>query len=243
MLASDRLLALAALVGIAGLAWGVMAWMAVDMGLEDAGAPVAAWTGGYFAAMFVMWAIMMAGMMIPSAAPAILLFGALRRHCGSSGPGPTLLFAAGYLIAWTAFSLLATLAQWRLSEASLLSPGMTSENARLAAALFLVAGVYQFTGLKSACLSHCRSPAQFLARHLRAGSLGPVVTGMHHGAYCVGCCWAVMGLLFAFGVMNLLWVAAIAAFVLAEKVFPAGRRIASLGGVAMVALGVVLFNA
>jgi predicted metal-binding membrane protein len=238
VLKRDRAIVLAALVLVAALAWADLAAMAADMG--DGDAP-ARWSAGYFTATMAMWAIMMAGMMIPSAAPAILLFAALRRHAKASSAAPALLFACGYLVAWTAFSLFATVAQWRLSEAAMLSSAMRSESAAFAGALFVAAGLFQFSGLKAACLAKCRSPAQFLVERGRDGALGALVMGMEHGTYCVGCCWALMALLFAFGVMNLLWVAALAAWVLAEKLLPAGPAVARAGGAAMMGLGVVLF--
>lgn len=240
LLKRDRTLIVAAIGMIVALAWADLAWMAVDVDPPDAPMPV--WTPGYFTAMFVMWAVMMAGMMMPSASPAILLFARLRRHAGHDSVAPSLAFAAGYLATWSLFSLVATAAQWALSEASILSAAMSSRRAAFTGALFVAAGLYQFTALKAACLSKCRSPVEFLVQRRREGRLGPFVMGMDHGLYCVGCCWALMALLFAFGVMNLLWVAALAAFVLAEKLFPAGARIAIASGIAMLALGLVLFN-
>ena len=240
LLKRDRMLVVAAIGAIVVLAWADLAWMAVDMDPPDAPMPV--WTSGYFAAMFLMWAVMMAGMMMPSASPAILLFARLRRHAGHDSVAPSLVFAAGYLVTWSVFSLAATAAQWALSEASILSAAMSSRRSEFTGLLFIAAGLYQFTALKAACLSKCRSPMAFLVERRREGRFGPFVMGMDHGLYCVGCCWALMALLFAFGVMNLLWVAALAAFVLAEKVFPPGARIAAVSGVAMVALGLVLFN-
>ena len=236
----DRNLVGAALCAVTAIAWIDLAYMARGMGVESM--PIH-WSAGYFAAMFAMWVVMMVGMMIPSAAPAILLFSALRRHSRTSGLGATSLFAVGYLIAWTGFSLLATTAQWALSQASLLSPFMASEGPELGAFLFIAAGLYQLSPLKHACLSKCRSPAQFLVEHWRDGSLGSLVVGMEHGIYCVGCCWAVMALLFVFGVMNLMWVAVLAAFVLLEKLVPSGPRIAVWSGIAMLGMGLLLLNA
>ena len=240
LLRRDRTLIVAAIGVIVALAWADLAWMAVDMDPPDA--PMPLWTAGYFIAMFVMWAVMMAGMMMPSASPAILLFARLRRHAGHDSVAQSLAFAAGYLATWSLFSLIATAAQWALSDASILSAAMASRRAEFTGALFVAAGLYQFTALKAACLSRCRSPMAFLVERRRDGRFGPFLRGMDHGLYCVGCCWALMALLFAFGVMNLLWVACLAAFVLAEKLFPAGARIAAVSGVAMIALGLVLFN-
>src|ERR1700694_2348098 len=236
----DRKLFMAALCAVTAIAWIDLAYMARGMGVESM--PIH-WSAGYFAAMFAMWVVMMVGMMIPSAAPAILLFSALRGHSRTNGLGATTLFAMGYLIAWTAFSLAATAAQWALSEASLLSPLMASERSELGAFLFIAAGLYQLSPLKHACLSKCRSPAQFLVEHWRDGSLGPLVVGIDRGIYCVGCCWAVVALLFVFGVMNLLWLAVLAAFVLLEKLLPSGSRIAVWSGIAMLGMGLLLLNA
>lgn len=235
----DRTLVLAALCAVALLAWADLAWMAIDMGEAPATAGTA-WSAGYFAAMFAMWTVMMVAMMVPSAAPAILLFAALRSHTRSGTVAATLVFASGYLAAWTAFSLAATAAQWVLAGAALLTPEMESRTALMAALLFAAAGLYQFSPLKHACLAKCRSPAQFLVDRHRPGRWGAFRMGIEHGAYCIGCCWALMALLFAFGVMNLLWVAALAAYVLAEKVVPAGRRLAAVGGAGMLALGMLL---
>ena len=148
--------------------------------------------------------------------------------------------AAGYVLAWGAFSVLATAAQWALSAAMLLSAMMTSKSPVFAASLLVIAGVYQFTPLKIACLSQCRSPAEFLIRHRRPGPLGPLLMGLQHGYQCIACCWALMALLFAFGVMNLLWVAALAVFVFIEKLAPAGPLIGRVGGFLMICAGLVM---
>ena len=204
-------------------------------------APVA-WDATYFVLMFLMWAIMMVGMMVPSAAPMILLFAAIdrkRRPSRSPFPG-TAVFTLGYLLVWAAFSLVATALQWALSEAALLSPMMAGTSRALGAALFAAAGAYQVTPLKHACLHHCRSPIHFVVGHWRPGTAGALRMGVEHGAYCVGCCWFLMGLLFVGGVMNLLWVAVIAAFVLAEKVAPRGELVARASGALMLAFAAYL---
>jgi predicted metal-binding membrane protein len=173
--------------------------------------------------------------MLPSAAPAILLFTALRQQARYSGAA---LFTGGYLACWAAFSLVATSAQWLLARAELLaSPMMIQASSGLAASLFVVAGFYQLTPWKTACLARCRAPAEFFAAHWRPGKLAAFWLGARHGLYCIGCCWALMALLFAVGVMNLLWVAALAAFVFVEKLFPGGERIARLSAVALIGTG------
>ena len=231
---------LAALAILTAIAWADLAWMAAD---PASMASPGAWTWGYGLAMLAMWAVMMAAMMVPSAAPAILLFAALRRHAGRNSAGAVALFTLGYVLAWTAFSVLATLAQWALATNALLSEAMASEDARLAGALFVAAGVYQFSALKRACLGECRAPARFLVERRREGALGPVVMGIEHGARCIGCCGPLMALLFAFGVMNLAWVLALSAFVIVEKLLPAGRAFARAGGAAMIAIGVIFWLA
>jgi predicted metal-binding membrane protein len=192
--------------------------------------------------MLAMWVVMMAGMMLPSASPTIRLYQALQSGTAAEARRSVALFAFGYLFAWSLFSVAATALQWALSEGALLSPTMKSATPALSAAAFIAAGLYQFSAAKRACLAQCRSPAQFLVRHRREGLLGAFRVGARHGVYCIGCCWALMALLFVFGVMNLLWVAAIAALVLAEKVLPARARIPAWGGAAMVGVGILLLN-
>ena len=167
-----------------------------------------------FALTFAMWAVMMVGMMLPSATPMILTLSALRRRKAEAAARfpPAFLFAFGYLLTWSGFSLLATLLQWTLDQLAQLSPMLTTTNATLGGALFLLAGLYQLTPLKQACLRHCRSPFAFLFNRWRDGWSGALRMGLAHGAYCLGCCWLLMALLFVVGVMNLLWVAAIALF-------------------------------
>ncbi len=226
----DRAVVLAGLAGVTGLAWAYLFITAAEMGGPmDAGALAAAmqikpWTGLDFLLMFLMWAVMMVAMMLPSAAPMILLFAAVCRKQAAQGRtfAPVGVFVAGYLAVWSAFSLGATLLQWGLEQAALLSPMMVGTSPLLGGGLLVVAGLYQWSPLKQACLRHCRSPIHFIVHHRREGPGGAFVMGLEHGAFCVGCCWFLMGLLFVGGVMNLLWVAAIAAFVLIEKVLPFG---------------------
>ena len=247
VLKRDRAVVLASLGALTVLAWLYLIDMALAMPAKGLGesltgmAPVV-WDAGHFLAMFVMWAIMMLGMMLPSAAPMILLYALVARR-GRPEHAPYFsvgLFALGYLVVWTGFGLLATTAQWGLSAAALLSPAMVSTSPILGSLLFLTAGVYQLTPVKGACLRHCRSPISFLAHAHRPGRRGALVMGLHHGAYCVGCCWVLMALLFVLGVMNLLWVAAIAGLVLLEKVLPRGPAVARASAGAMVAAGALL---
>jgi predicted metal-binding membrane protein len=191
-----------------------------------------------------MWAVMMVAMMTPSAAPMILMFAGInRRRQNQQVPYvPTSVFLLGYLAVWAAFSVLAAAAQWGLQAVSMLSPMMVSTSPVLGGILLLVAGIYQWTPLKHACLSKCRSPVGFVLNEWREGRWGAFLMGLKHGSYCTGCCWAVMALLFVAGVMNLLWVAAIAGFILLEKVAPAGQRMGQAAGALLVAGGVVLLG-
>jgi predicted metal-binding membrane protein len=147
------------------------------------------------------------------------------------------VFGAGYLAVWTGFSAVAGLSQWLLHRAALLSPAMASATPRLGGGLLIAAGVYQWLPLKGACLMHCRSPLGFFSHAWREGAAGALLMGLRHGLYCVGCCWLLMALLFMAGVMNLLWVAAIAGFVLVEKVVPGGRLLGKVAGALLVAWG------
>jgi predicted metal-binding membrane protein len=197
----------------------------------------AAWTPRTFVLTFVMWWVMMIGMMIPSAVPMVLMFGAVqRRQLAEQSPALRVAaFTSGYLAVWGAFSVLAAGAQWTLADLAVLAPMQFTANRGLAALFLLLAGIYQLSPLKNVCLRRCRSPAEFLSTHWRQGTGGAFRIGAEHGAFCVGCCWLLMVLLFVGGVMNLLWVAAIAAFVLLEKVIPRGELLARASGVAMLA--------
>jgi predicted metal-binding membrane protein len=196
-------------------------------------------------AMLVMWWVMMAAMMLPSATQMILVFATVNRKRRARGAGHvgTAVFGAGYLIAWGGFSLLATVAQWGLEQMALLTPMMTTGSPVFGGLLLIAAGIYQFTPLKHACLHHCRSPFDFVINRWREGRGGAVSMGLEHGLFCLGCCWMTMALLFVFGVMNLLWIAALSVLVLVEKAVPGGVWFARAGGLAMVAAGLVLLVA
>jgi len=238
VLRRDRVVVAAGVAAIAALGWVYLVMMA---GMDDmAGPDLRPWTSGDFVMMFSMWAIMMVAMMLPSAAPLLLVYAGMARQQEERGHpiAPTGAFAAGYLLAWTVFSGAATLLQWALERAALLSPQMVASTPYLGALLLIAAGVYQLTPLKSACLTHCRSPIAFLLHRWRRGFAGALRMGTEHGLYCVGCCWFLMGLLFVGGVMNLLWIAAISIFVLLEKVAPRGELVARTAGVLLMAAGV-----
>jgi len=238
----DRLMVGGALVLIALLAWGYTAYLARTMGMAggDMALPqLQAWSAAMFAFMFVMWFVMMVAMMLPSAAPMILTFTAVQRRRQAQGGAfvPSGVFIAGYLLVWAAFSLLATGAQYGLERAALVSPMMGKAAPWLGAVLLIGAGLYQFAPLKDVCLDKCRTPLGFIMTEWRDGRRGALLMGLRHGAYCTGCCWALMALLFVGGVMNLLWVALLALFVLIEKVLPAGGRLGKAGGIALIGWG------
>lgn len=246
LLLRQRVAIVAALAGIVALAWLYLFLAAADMTEAMAGMDrtmVMPPKGAVdLLLLFAMWCVMMTGMMLPSVAPVILTFATVNRNrrARSEPYVPAALFTAGYLLAWVGFSLAATLAQWALERATLLSPmDMTIGSRLLGGLLFLAAGLYQFTPVKLACLSFCRSPLDFVVNHWRDGPGGALRMGVTHGLYCLGCCWILMLLLFVGGVMNLLWVAALAGVVLVEKV-TARPWIGRIGGVVLAAYGVWL---
>jgi predicted metal-binding membrane protein len=193
---------------------------------------------------FAMWTVMMVGMMLPSAAPAVLIFARVAR----SGPEPdrpvlrAYLFAAGYLVTWAAFSAVATALQSVLARAAWVTPMMETASPWLAAGILFVAGAYQWSAAKRNCLGRCRSPAAYITEHWRRGAWGALRLGAAHGAYCVGCCWALMGLLFAGGVMSLPWIAGLSLFVLFEKLGPASVWVDRVTGAALVLAGLALVS-
>jgi predicted metal-binding membrane protein len=255
VLRRDRYVVAAALVALTLLSWAYVLRLAADMdmtgtntGLVDmsammtlAGRP---WGPADFWFMLLMWIIMMIGMMLPSAAPVVLLYARVGRQAASSGRpfAATGWFAAGYLLAWAGYSVAATFAQWMLERLALLTPMMTATSGVFSGIVLIAIGAYQWTALKYACLSQCQAPLTFIQRHggFRPDALGSLRLGVRHGAYCVVCCWALMALLFVGGVMNVLWIAGIAVLVLLEKVIPAGHLIPRLAGVAFIIAGVWL---
>jgi predicted metal-binding membrane protein len=230
--ARDRIVILIGVVAVALAGWSYLLYDASRMAVMHAsgmGEPaVRGWQAADFAVVFIMWAAMMAAMMLPGAMPTLLLFAHAHRNRSSAAVLPGWYFAAGYVAAWALFSVAATLAQWGLHEAALLSPMMLLSDRRVAGALLFGVGVYQFTPFKATCLRHCQSPLGFLLSRWRNGLSGAFRMGFSHGSYCVGCCWALMGILFAVGVMNVAWVAGVAAFVAIEKLFPVLRYPAGL---------------
>jgi predicted metal-binding membrane protein len=251
LLRRDRLVVVGALAALTVAAWlylvhlaSAMSHMAMpDMpGMAMTMPAMHAWSWVELGALVVMWSVMMVAMMVPSAAPMILMFAAInRRRREQPGPlVPTAAFVAGYLLVWTGFSVLASLAQWGLHAAALLSPMMVSTSPWLGGVLLMAAGIFQWSPLKEACLSGCRSPMSFIMTRWRPGRGGALRMGLEHGAYCLGCCWLLMAMLFVAGVMNLLWIAAIAAFVLLEKVVPRGKLVGRVAGVVLAGAGGLL---
>ena len=241
---SDRAVVGACLAGITALAWIYLIREAEEMSRIDMGMAMpqmTTWDAGHLGFLFVMWSIMMVAMMVPSVTPMVMMFTMVnRRRRQDPDRGfllPTGIFVVGYLIAWSVFSAGVSVAQWGLHAAALLSPMMASTSAILGGSLLIAGGVYQWTPLKYACLVHCRTPMSFLLTSWRPGKGGALIMGLHHGLFCVGCCWVLMALLFVAGVMNVLWVGAIAAFVFVEKVAPRGELIGRVAGVLLVAAG------
>ena len=240
ILRRDRLIISASLVVLTLLAWLHLVWLADDMamgGMDMTGyrmipagqalmMPASSpWQPIEFAYVFVMWVVMMVGMMTPSVTPMILVYARVGRQAAECRPFASVAwFAGGYFLAWIAFSLVATSLQWALERAALLTPMMTGASHIVGGTLLILAGLYQWTPLKDVCLSQCQAPLGFILSHggFPGTATGSLALGFRHGLYCLGCCWALMVLLFALGVMNLIWIAALAILVLLEKVVPSG---------------------
>lgn len=247
VLRRDRMVVTAGLVVVAALGWAYLFYLAremsgMDMGGEMGMATMQTWGTVDLVLLFVMWDVMMVAMMVPSAAPLILTVAATNRKRRERQDPlvSTSLFLTGYLLVWTAFSVVAAIAQWGLHETALLSSGMVSASPVLGGFLLLTAGAFQFTSLKQSCLIECRSPLSFVMGHWREGSGGALRMGLEHGKYCLGCCWLLMGLLFVAGVMNILWIALITLFVLAERVMPKGDMTGRFAGVGLVLSGIAV---
>ncbi len=240
----DRVIIWGALGAITVLAWTYLARMPMAAGADMAGMGMAMampheWTLADMWFAFVMWSVMMVAMMLPSAAAMIMMYARIARGRGQTPSSGLLLFALGYIVVWTAFSAGAAAAQYGLQCAALVSDALRV--APFAGGVILgVAGLYQLTPFKSACLGRCRSPLSFFMAEWRDGPRGALRMGLKHGAFCLGCCWMLMALLFVAGVMNLFWVAAISALILLEKLTPYGRAIAGTSGVALIASGIWL---
>jgi predicted metal-binding membrane protein len=238
----DRVIVAAGLAGLTVLAWRYIIHLSRIMSPHSAMAmPMPGDTGvpelGY---LIPMWIVMMVAMMVPSAAPTILLFANVARGRKARGI-PTAsagVFTLGYLLVWTVYATVAATLQSELHRRALLSSNMASASPWLGGGLLIVAGIYQWLPIKGTCLSHCRSGFGIFSQQWREGTGGALIMGIRHGSYCVGCCWALMTLLFVAGVMNLLWVAAIAIFVLAEKLGPGGRPLGRITGALLMIWGI-----
>ena len=248
-LARDRWIVLGAVAAVAGLAWAYTLYTAWESGhlgsgsgmaMSMAGPSMSHWSAADWTAMFVMWAVMMAAMMVPTAAPMLHTFAEVnRRRLEQQQPYvPTLVFLMGYAAVWVGFALAATAGNWALHTHGLLSSMMgASTNKVLGGGLLLAAGVFQWTPFKYACLSRCRTPMGFIMTSWRDGYGGALWMGVKHGTYCLGCCWVLMALLFVLGVMNLIWIAGLAFFVLLEKAAPRGEWIGRFGGLVLLGWG------
>jgi predicted metal-binding membrane protein len=259
LLRRDRAIVAAMLGALIALAWAYILWLAADMqmgGMDmtgfrmiPAGAglmmPVTApWELIEFAFVFAMWAVMMVGMMTPSVAPLVLLYARVGRQAAAEQQpfAASAWLVLGYVLMWIGFSFIATLAQWAIERTGWLTSAMESASGVFGGLTLIAAGLYQWTPVKDACLRQCQVPLQFIQRHggFCGEALGSLGLGARHGIYCIGCCWALMALLFVGGVMNVLWITAIMILVLTEKLIPADRLISRLSGVGFLAAGVWL---
>ena len=261
VLRRDRIVIILAFTLLTALAWSYLLWLAADMGMggmdmtgfrmipSGMGLMIPAqmpWRAMEFAFVFAMWTVMMVGMMTPSAMPMILMYARVGRETEPQGAplSATIWFAAGYFLVWTAFALLAKFVQWAFERTAVLDSAMASTNNVVGGLLFVAAGSYQWTRLKELCLAQCQTPFAFLMRQggFRRDAPRSLMLGLCHGAYCVGCCWALMALLLVGGVMNVLWIVLLALVILLEKVTSFGGPIARLVGIVLVAKGVWLFS-
>jgi len=256
----DRAIVVAGLLAVVVLAWlellrevaamagmtATMPGMAMegmtmgDMAMPGMAMPVAAaWSTSHALAIGIMWAVMMAAMMLPAASPMILFYTRIAGERGAtrSAAGATSVFVLGYLAVWAFFSIGAAALQLAFERFALVSPAMRATSTVLAGLVLVAAGVYQFTPAKRACLRHCRSPLEFVMLHWQPGARGAFAMGVRHGAYCVGCCRLLMLLLFVGGAMNVAWIAGIALYVLVEKTVPAGHWVSRAAGVVLLFAG------
>ena len=257
----DRVVIVLAVASLTALAWGYLMRLSADMdmgGMDMTGLRMipsgmglmmpaqTPWRAMEFTFVLVMWTVMMVGMMTPSAAPMFLMYARVGRQTGAQEKSlsATVWFAIGYFLVWLAFALFATLVQWALERTALLDFTMASTDNVLGGFVFIAAGLYQWTRLNDLCLAQCQKPFEFVMRHggYRRDAPGCVMLGLRHGAYCVGCCWALMALLLVGGVMNVLWIALLALLAFLERVTSMGRLIARLAGIVLVAGGAWLFS-
>jgi predicted metal-binding membrane protein len=226
-----RVVTLSCVLVITALAWTYLVQLDRGMSMNMP------WNARDVFFTFTMWSVMMVGMMSPSALPVLLIYAKTKEGAAQVSASPLPFFALGYATVWIGFSACAALAQFTLHQMALLSPMMSFSNSAVSSVILIGAGVYQLTPLKRTCLAHCQSPMGFLMSHWRSGKSGAFQMGLRHGVYCLGCCWALMCVLFAVGVMNLAWVALLAVFVLLEKVSTSGPLVSYIGGLTMIAAG------
>jgi predicted metal-binding membrane protein len=257
----DRMVIVLAVAVLTALTWSYLLWLSADMGMggmdmtgfrmipSGMGLMVPAdmpWRGVEFTCVFVMWTVMMIGMMTPSVAPMLLMYARVGRQTEAQGTplAPTVWFAAGYFFVWVAFALFARAAQWALERSALLDFTMASTSNILGGLVFVAAGLYQWTRLNYLCLTQCQRPFAFIIGHggYRRDAPGSVILGLRHGAYCVGCCWTLMALLLVGGVMKVLWIVLLALIAFLERVTSMGRLIARLAGIVLIAGGAWLFS-
>lgn len=250
---AERRTLLAGVVAISAAAWGWMVHMAFEMedmmagGLSQAWMPPPGgpWSGYDFWMLFVMWAVMMVAMMTPSSLPMLRMFRTMQTGRARLGHATYSwgFLLAGYLAAWTLFSAVATFGQKFLHDWLLLTPMMESRSLWFSGGLLIAAGLYQWTPWKDACLHQCRSPMQFLMAHWRDGAAGAWHMGFSHGLFCVGCCWVLMLMLIGLGMMNILWVAAVTLFVLAERGLPPpARAFRAITGIVLLVAGFLVLS-
>ena len=225
----DKIIVYGGVFLVCAIGWAYMAYMAwamenmhlVDMWMPPQGG-TRSWELIDFWMLFVMWTVMMIAMMTPSVIPMVMMYTTIKKSKQKKGQpySPTFIFLSGYLVAWALFSIVASAIQYPLHDSGLLNPMMNSRSYLLSGSILVIAGLYQWTPMKDACLTECRSPLSFLMTSWKEGHFGAFKLGVHHGLYCIGCCWALMAVLFSVGVMNMLWVLLITVFVVLEKINP-----------------------
>jgi predicted metal-binding membrane protein len=247
VLQRERRVVTVALLVVAGLTWvylfagaGMPSMDGMDPSMVMAPLP---WSPGYAVVIFLMWWIMMAAMMLPSAAPTILLYDLVARRLTDGRASATLSFAWGYMLVWGSFSLVAAILHWALDQSGLMTMAMASASSFLGGLILIGAGTWQLTPIKRACLAHCQSPLRFLSHHWRSGRFGALRMGIAHGAYCLGCCWVMMGLLFYGGVMNFAWIGGLALYILIEKSVPLGHWLTRVTGWTLILAGMIALGA
>ncbi|MBS9402627.1 DUF2182 domain-containing protein [Halomonas sp. TRM85114] len=238
----ERVLTATALVALTMLAWWHLIMQGSADGMSMSMPASSDWGLQMLGVSVLMWSVMMIAMMLPSAGPMILTYTRVyqKRRANGSALVPTWLFVVGYLTIWVGFAIFAALAQWSLHQSTLLSSAMGHVGPLLGGSLLIMAGAFQFSGLKQACLGKCRTPLSFLTTEWREGRTGAFTMGLRHGAFCTGCCWALMLLMFVGGVMSLVWMVALAVYLLTEKLLPRADDISRLVGGLLVLAGIAL---